>query len=75
MANYVIQTSDKSKTTALILCLCLGMFGAHYYYVGRVGRGLLYTLTMGLICFGWIADIFVILAGNFKDGAGVPLKK
>lgn len=75
MANYVIQTSDKSKTTALILCLCLGMFGAHYYYVGRVGRGLLYTLTMGLICFGWIVDIFVILAGNFKDGAGVPLKK
>jgi restriction system protein len=75
MANYVIQTSDKSKTTALILCLCLGMFGAHYYYVGRVGRGLLYTLTMGLICFGWIVDIFVIVAGNFKDGAGVPLKK
>ena len=28
MANYVTSTSDKSKTTALILCIFLGFVGA-----------------------------------------------
>ena len=73
--NYVVQTSDKSKKTALILCICLGMFGAHYFYVGRFGKGLVYLCTMGWLCFGWIIDIFTVLGGNFKDAAGVPLRK
>ena len=39
MANYVSITSDKKKSTALLLCLFLGMFGGHYFYVGRIGHG------------------------------------
>ena len=31
MANYVTITSDKSKKTALRLCIILGEFGAHQY--------------------------------------------
>jgi TM2 domain-containing membrane protein YozV len=73
--NYVIQTSNKSKKVALWVWLFLGVFGGHYYYVGRFGRGLLFTCTMGLLVFGWIADLFTILGGNFKDGAGVPLRQ
>ena len=36
MANYVTNTSDKKKGTALILCIFLGWMGAHYFYVGRI---------------------------------------
>lgn len=75
MANYVTPTSDKSKTTALLLCIFLGMFGAHYYYVGRIGRGLLYTFTMGLFMFGWVIDIFKILLGKFQDNVGAYLRE
>ena len=74
MANYVTSTSDKRKKTALILCIFLGFFGAHYFYVGRWGKGLLYLLTIGLFCFGWATDIFVILTGKFRDNVGVPLR-
>ena len=75
MANYVTQTSDKSKTTALLLCIFLGFFGVHYFYVGRIGKGILYFFTAGLFCIGWVIDIIVIATGGFKDNAGVPLKE
>ena len=74
MANYVTSTSDKSKTTALILCIFLGFVGAHYFYVGRYGRGVLYMFTIGLFMFGWIIDIITILNGTFVDNVGAPLR-
>ena len=74
MANYVTSTSDKSKTTALILCIFLGFFGAHYFYVGRYGRGFLYMFTAGLFVIGWILDIIKIMNGTFVDNVGAPLR-
>ncbi|MDR1101657.1 MAG: TM2 domain-containing protein, partial [Clostridiales bacterium] len=48
MANYVTQTSDKSKKTALLLCVLGGivcLHGLHLFYVGRIGKGILYLCT------------------------------
>lgn len=50
----------KSKGTAVLLCICLGFIGAHWYYLGKIGKGLLYTCTVGLFCIGWLKDIFTI---------------
>ena len=58
---------------ALLLCIFLGVFGAHYFYVGKVGKGILFLFTGGLFGIGWIVDIFVILAGNFSDSRGLIL--
>lgn len=74
MANYFTSTSDKSKKTALILCVLLGMLGFHYFYVGRIGRGLLYLFTGGLFCIGWLIDIIKIATGGFKDNSGQCLR-
>ena len=74
MANYVTGTSDKKKSTALILCIFGGILGLHYFYVGRIGKGFLYMCTMGLFMIGWVADIFKILLGSFRDNVGVPLR-
>lgn len=74
MANYVTGTSDKKKSVALILCIFGGIFGLHYFYVGRFGKGILYFFTVGIFMFGWIKDIFVILFGNFRDNVGAPLR-
>ena len=35
---------DKSRTTAALLALFLGGVGAHKFYVGRTGQGILYLL-------------------------------
>jgi len=72
--QYVTITSDKKKSTALILCIFLGFFGAHYFYVARYGKGVLYAFTGGLFFFGWIFDIFTIMNGKFRDNVGQPLR-
>ncbi len=33
-----------------------GWFGLHKYMMGEIGMGILYTVTGGLFCFGWIID-------------------
>ena len=70
----VRTVSPYSKTGALIICIFLGFFGLHMFYVGRKGMGILYFFTMGLCGIGWLLDIFLILGGSFKDSNGLPLK-
>ena len=64
------ETSSKSRGIALILCIFLGYFGAHYFYAGRIGMGILYLFTVGLFCIGWIVDIVRICKGTFVDSTG-----
>ena len=70
----VVISSDKNWWVTFILCLALGPFGIHYFYVGRFGRGLLFMCTVGLFLFGWLFDLIKILSGTFLDGAGQPVK-
>ena len=64
------RTSLKSKYVAFALCLFAGYFGAHYFYVGRKGRGILYLFTVGLFGLGWLYDCFAILTNRFTDSNG-----
>lgn len=66
--------SRKNKIVALLLCIFLGYFGAHKFYVGKVGMGILYLFTMGFFGIGWLIDIILIATGSFKDEFGLPLK-
>ena len=51
----------KNKWTAFLLCLFLGVFGAHKFYEGRIGFGIVYILTAGLYGIGWFVDLICIL--------------
>ena len=51
----------KNKWIAFFLCLFLGYFGAHKFYEGRIGMGILYLFTAGLFGIGWIIDCIVLL--------------
>lgn len=73
MSNFVTSTSNKSRCKALLLCIFFGMFGVHYFYVGRIGRGVLALFTANFCMFGWFIDIFSILLGRFRDQYGNPL--
>lgn len=63
--------SDKSRLGALLFCLLLGVFGAHRFYVGKIGTGILIILTIGG-CFGiWpLVDAIMIIIGSFRDKQG-----
>lgn len=51
----------KNKWVSFFLCLCLGFVGAHKFYEGKIGMGILYMCTGGLFCVGWLIDIFSLL--------------
>ncbi len=72
--NYVTNSSDKKRRTALVLCLFGGMIGLHQFYVGRIGKGMLYLCTMGLFMFGWFRDLLKIINRTFTDNMGNPLR-
>lgn len=56
-----VNGREKNKWVAFLLCLFLGYFGAHKFYEGKVGMGILYLLTAGLVGFGWLIDCIILL--------------
>ncbi len=51
----------RNKWVAFLLCFFLGGVGAHKFYEGRAGMGILYILTAGLFGIGWLIDLISIL--------------
>ncbi len=66
--------SSKSKGVAAVLCFFLGALGIHRFYVGKVGTGIIWLLTLGLFGIGAIIDFVMILCGSFKDKNGALVK-
>ena len=64
------RRSTRSRTVALLLCIFLGLFGAHKFYLGKIGPGMLYLLTYGLFGVGWLIDLLILLVGNPRDKQG-----
>lgn len=62
--------SDKNRMTTLLLCVFGGFFGLHRFYVGRVGSGVLWLMTLGVLSVGWIYDLVMIATGEFADDQG-----
>lgn len=52
---------EKNKWVAFLLCLFLGYIGAHKFYEGKIGMGILYLFTMGFLGFGVLIDCIVLL--------------
>ena len=60
-ANGARAGQAKNKWVALCLCIFLGVLGAHKFYEGKIGMGILYLLTGGLLGIGVVIDIIGIL--------------
>lgn len=69
-----VYTGAKNKTVALLLCIFLGYIGAHRFYQGQIGMGILYLFTGGLFGIGWFVDIVWIVLGRATDSNGIPLQ-
>ena len=50
----------KDKTTAYLLWFFLGVFGAHQFYLGKTGKGILYIFTFGIFGIGVLIDLFTL---------------
>ncbi len=61
--------SPKSRLAALLLILLLGL-GLQRFYVGKIGTGILYLITLGGLGIWFLVDLVMILIGSFTDKQG-----
>lgn len=74
-AGNLGMVSPKSRLVSLLLCLFLGAFGIHRFYVGKIGTGIIWLFTLGFMGFGVLIDFILILLGSFRDKNGFWVKK
>lgn len=60
MPQTIVVKPLLSVGLAYVLWLLLGLFGAHYFYMGKIGVGVLWLLTGGLLGVGWFFDLFTL---------------
>ena len=64
---------NKSKTTALLLCLFLGGIGVHRFYLGYTLFGVIQLLTGGGLGIWALIDRVRLITGSLKDSEGKDL--
>ncbi len=67
--------SDKSRGVALALAVILGVFGAHRFYAGKIGTGLLQLGTLGGLGIWYLYDVILVASGGFQDVEGRRISK
>jgi TM2 domain-containing membrane protein YozV len=69
------EVSPKLILPAFLLCFFLGVLGAHRFYVGKAGTGVLQILTLGGLGVWALVDWIMIMTGAFRDSEGRALKQ
>lgn len=62
--------SDRDWLTTLLFAIFLGGLGIHRFYVGKIGTGVLWLLTGGVLGIGALVDIILVATEAFTDGDG-----
>ncbi len=83
MSYGYAPSQQKSKVTAGILGIFLGVFGVHNFYLGYTGKAVAQLLLTLLSCFmlspvteiwGLVEGILLLTGSINTDGKGIPLK-
>lgn len=59
-ADLRYQDGPINYSAAWILLTFFGYLGLHRFYMGKLGTGILYLLTGGLVGIGWLYDLWTL---------------
>jgi TM2 domain-containing membrane protein YozV len=62
--------TDKKILPTFLLAVLFGVFGAHRFFVGKIGTGILQLVTLGGLGIWALVDLIMIITGNFTDKDG-----
>jgi TM2 domain-containing membrane protein YozV len=69
------QVSKRSRAVALGLCVVGGVFGLHRFYVDKPRTAIAMIFTLGGLGMWWLYDVVLLLAGEFRDSADLPVRQ
>ena len=62
--------SPREWVVCFVLCIFIGLWGVHRFYVGKIGTGILMLFTFGGFGIWWLIDLIIIATGSFHDKEG-----
>jgi len=65
-----MKMNEKKILPAFLLCFFFGFLGAHRFYVGKIGTGILQIVTLGGLGIWALIDFIMIIIGKFSDKEG-----
>ncbi|WP_370598633.1 NINE protein [Plesiomonas shigelloides] len=71
--QVINNISEKRILPAFLLCFFIGIFGAHRFYVGKTGTGIIQIITLGGFGIWTFIDCILIIVGAFTDKQGKKL--
>ena len=64
------EISPKSRLASTLLAFFLGEFGAHRFYLGKIGTAVAMLLTAGGLGIWALVDFIFAVSGRMKDKKG-----
>ena len=75
LPNSSTPGRDSQWVVILLLAFLLGVIGAHRFYVGKTGTGILMLLTFGGLGIWLLIDLILIVTGQFTNKAGEKIAR
>ena len=74
VSKGLVEISPRSRLTVTLFAWFLGIFGAHRFYLGKIGTAIAMLLTAGGVGIWALVDFIMAVSGSMRDKEGKLIK-